>query len=579
MRVNFTVLIYLSICLGISIPFNLTIIQLLFTEDGIPAGADSAFHTFAIMKILDSGNPLISYTAFPPLSQNSSSFYPSLMHTMIASIAVVFAVNDPATVLSIEKLFMLAVSLLGTIGYALLIKNILYTAIMSRMLNAKYLFYNSRIRILFLITSVLAFGIFIYSIAPVIKTFNDGTYSQLTAMWLFFPYYMTLLINGRWIICAIVLAIIASIHNLSFLMTLAATVPYLISSYLQGTRTIRIKLLKSIVIFGVLALPALIFFYLPSTFYVLRGDAAESVYSPWPQHELIQQITPGLYYVGSICIALVMIINYRKLGWITGWALIYLLVFALSSELGARFGRELSVVFGLSTGLSVAYILFMYFTTGKRFITPGRFDIANTPRSSGMIILFLFITLGLLTTSYLYFENRIYGESNPNVVKYFTDAFNRSNEYFLTLSDESSNSSFSDHGKKVIVLFGENPWLKVSAYEKYDVLSVQPDKDGSIGEGDRQINSELFRIVSNSTEDSTACVIENYKVDYVYISDLISDRWYPAESEVYHKSLNLFQNDSLSPFFILEAEFFGNNDEHLRIYSIVKKNVSEACER
>ena len=171
---------YLLICFIISTPFNYTTFQLLYNEDGIPAGADSASHTFFILGILDTNEPLIRYTAFPTILTNTSGYYPSFMHLTIATLVKAFAFDqdsyDPTLVIEVERSFMLATSLIGTAGYALLVR-----AILGRLLDAKI---NSHLHsldkpkysIIYLIISVVAFGIFINSVSPIVQTFNDGSY-------------------------------------------------------------------------------------------------------------------------------------------------------------------------------------------------------------------------------------------------------------------------------------------------------------------------------------------------------------------------------------------------------------------
>ena len=160
---------------------------------------------------------------------------------------------------------MFAVSLAGTAGYALFIRALLSKALTNKSKESLALFLdNSQYRLLHLIVSVLAFGFFIFSVTPVIHTYNDGTYAEVFAMWSIFPYYMYFLVNRHWMSSAFLLSVIASSHNLSFLMSLAATIPYLISLALQRFKDIKKNLIKFLLTFFAFAIPALIFFYIPS---------------------------------------------------------------------------------------------------------------------------------------------------------------------------------------------------------------------------------------------------------------------------------------------------------------------------
>ena len=77
---------YLLICFIVAIPFNYATYRLLYTSDGIPAGEDNAFHVYAVIRILDTNNPLLSYTKFPTVMQNNSNYYPSFFHLTLATL-------------------------------------------------------------------------------------------------------------------------------------------------------------------------------------------------------------------------------------------------------------------------------------------------------------------------------------------------------------------------------------------------------------------------------------------------------------------------------------------------------------
>jgi hypothetical protein len=558
------------------VPFNYANFKLLYTEDKIPAGADTAFHTYSILKILDKHEPLIPYTAFPSVITNTSASYPSLLHLLIASITWIASggqesKDDPNFVLEVQKGFMLTVSLAGTAGYAVFIRSILNKLIKEKIGEDLDSLTDSRYQIIYLTVSVLAFSVFIYSVSSVVKTYNDGTLGQIFAMWLVFPYYLYCMTNHQWMKSAVLLAVIASAHNLGLLMSLSATVPYLVSCLLQNKNLLKVVLTRFVLTFVVFAAPAFIFFYFPVLTTVQQGEAPESVYLSWPQEMVIQQLKPGLYYAGIIGMILALVLNYRVLGWISGWALIYFIVFYLSAVLGQRFARELSVVFGLLIGVCIAYVILMSILSGNRWLDRRKLQIKAILSSSSKLIFTITLSAAIISLSYLYFQDRFQGESNPLLTKYFTETVDRSNKFFLLENRENT-------GSKVIVLFGDNPWLRVATYGKFEVLATSPGSSRSIGRADLVVNNELNQILTSPNVKSTACILKKYDIDYVYISDMIQGRWYsPEKGDIYYEQLKRFQSFDYSPFFELEAEFFGENGEHLRIYSINGENLNQSC--
>jgi len=396
-------------------------------------------------------------------------------------------------------------------------------------------------------------------------------------MWGIFPYYLYLLINQRWIISAILLAIIASTHNLAFIMSIFATIPYVVSLALQRTERLMINLIKSGITFAILAAPALILFYIPVVTMVLEGNAAESAYVPWPSDMLAVQLTPGLLYAGIIGILLALWLNMRILGWLSGWALMYFAVFSLSSLLGERFGREISVVFGLLVGISVAYVVFMSVLTGRQWVKQGKVQLNRLFITSGKLVLIICILISTIVISYSFSQHRFYAESDPLIVKYFTNAIDESNNYFLTLVSENRPTN-STKDVKVVALFGDNPWLKVTTYGKFEILSVLPSDIPHLSKADKLMNDELAQIITYPDGEITSCVLKKYGIDYVYISDMISGRWYsPYTDEAYYEQLNQFQSVHHSSLFDLENEFFGTNGEHLRIFSVNNDILNQAC--
>ena len=308
-------------------------------------------------------------------------------------------------------------------------------------------------------------------------------------MWAIFPFYMFHLVNRYWIRSAILLALIASVHNLAFLMSLSATIPYIISLLFQRSDKLKKGLLKFAVFFVIFATPAFIFFILPVITSVQGGRAAEAVYEPWPIEVVVEQLKPGLFYLGIICLALAPILNYKVLSWMSAWALIYFIVFDLSSVLGERFGRELSVVLGLVTGITIAYVLMVCILTGKKWFGQSRVEMNTIPISSGKLIIIIALSAAYYLFHICYFQDRFQQYSNPDATKYFTSKVDESNKFFLSLPEDEKNVSLSLDDKRVIALFGDNPWLKVTTYGKLDVLGVSPNQTRDMGKKDLPINT------------------------------------------------------------------------------------------
>ena len=121
-------------------------------------------------------------------------------------------------------------------------------------------------------------------------------------------------------------------------------------------------MIKFFLTFFVFSIPALMFFYVPiitSVMTASSNDNPAGLSEPWAKSTVVEQIKPGLYYGGIICVFILVILNYRSFGWFAGWIAIYFVVFSFSSLLGARFGRELSVVYGMVIGLCIGHIFFV----------------------------------------------------------------------------------------------------------------------------------------------------------------------------------------------------------------------------
>jgi hypothetical protein len=558
-------------------------------SDGIPAGEDSGFHTFAVLEILRTKNPLVSMTPYPTIYPNDTARYPTFLHSALAIVASIVEYNqsalaDPNLVIEIVKSFMFAASLVGTAGFALLIKTLLFALISERLNgNSGIILANSRYRLLLLTISVVAFSFFIFSVSPITQTYNDGGYPQLFAMWAIFPYQMYLLINRHWVSSGFLLAIIASSHLFAIFLSLSATIPYLVFIIIQRVKDFKKGLIKFILAFFLFAIPAFIFFYMP----IVPGLAGAVVYSEelpsplagsWNFARTIELITPGLFYVGIICTVLLFALKYKTVGWLPVSATIHFLAFNAASELGARFARDLSVVFGIVIGICIGYILFALVVYGKKWYVEIRtLSLKDAQVRSSKLVVVVIICASLVSLWYFNF-NDLEWSSNPLIVKFFSSAIGDANKYLLTLTPEGkNNSTLTDDERAVIVLFGQNPWLKVTTFEKFIVLPVRGIPTAENVTGDDRVNSELFRIYSSPTIPSTACILKKYDVDFIYLSDALPGRMYDSQQIWFYGQLRIFQSMFHSPFFELEREFIGESNENIRIFSVNKDRVNAAC--
>jgi hypothetical protein len=553
----------------------------LYPTDGVPAGVDNAWHTFSALRILDTGNPLVIYSQFPTIIRNFTNFYPSFFHLTVASISQTVGFNqgsetNPTLLLEVEKSFMLAVSLAGTAGYAIFIRSLLNASIADKIrTNSGLLATNSHYRLLHLIISALAFSLFIFSVTPVNHTYSDGTYGQVFAMWLLFPYYMYSLVNGHWKLSGILLAAIASSHNLAIIMSLAATLPYLVSLALHRAKNLRKNILKFALTFFICAIPAFIFFYLTPLVTLLTAGVTEEtpagLTTPHSMATVIQEIKPGLYYLGITCVFLLLVLSYRTFGWIAGWVSIYFVVFGISTLIGERFGRELGVVFGIVIAITVGYGLLTLVALGRKQKTPLRsLDSESIRVTLPKLIIVVIFSVSIVPLWYYYFHDRL--QPNPLTVKYFTETIDESNKFFI------ANAS-SDQNRGVIVVLGANPWLKVITFGKFDVLEVQPSTiEATTSGGDRRINQELNEIFLSADASNTACILKKYKVDFVYVSTHnLPGRFYTPEQIDADRQLEVFQTVDSSRFLVLEEEYMGKNKEHIRIFSVDNDNVNASC--
>lgn len=566
---------YLVACFLISIPIIYGVWEFTYSQ-GVPSGGDPADHALFILRILQTGSPLVAYSQFPDAHDPTESaglvFYPSLLHTTIAALTFIVTLGSTsfAAVLSVMQAFMFIQYLIGIGAYALLIKGIIDSVIdrnrlQNQVLNHIIVYYG---------LLILAFGLFIYSTSPIVKTFRDGGYGEILSMWCLFPFYLYFLVRKRWRISAVLLAAIASTHNLSFIMTLAATLPYF--SLLLITRDFP-SLRKSkdfLVIFLALFLPALTFFYAPTILTALNAGTGQGV--PVARDYVIDQVKPNLYYAGIVAAAAILFIDYKKLGWLSGWSALYFPVFS-SSIFAERFARELSLPFGLIVGVAVS--IGIYKVLSLRYLQ----DIDNSQEINShrkakitnrfvnkQVIVVLPIVIILLPMSYLYFSDRFELFADPHLLNYYNKAFAESNTYLanLDLSTIENNTVERGNNRTTIVLFGVNPWLKPAVYHNMRVLEVLPPEDEQyLSAIDKETNRSLRTIIESPNSEQAFDTMKKYNIRYVFVSDILPGRWYSSSYLSLDSLLDKFEMDSLTPYARLEKEI-SDDGVQLRIYFI-----------
>ncbi len=270
-------IIYIGLCLGASFPLIEGVVGILYANS-LPSGADPAHHTAFILRMIFTKNVLIPYTQFIGISQNPNAiFYPSLLHILIASLVIISSIQvDALTVTSFLRAVMLVQYFVGIIGFSVLLKMIIDRTGLRNSANSLQ---SGRIRtgIIYYGLLFFAFALFIYSTSPTIKTLRDGGYGEIFAMWCIFPFYLYFLTNNRWIVAAVLLAVIMASHNLGFIMSIVATVSYFASLILTKEFAILKKAWLFITLFTILSLPALTYFYIPVITLTSKGANVASV--------------------------------------------------------------------------------------------------------------------------------------------------------------------------------------------------------------------------------------------------------------------------------------------------------------
>jgi hypothetical protein len=547
----------------------------------MPAGADNANHDYYIKKIIETHNPLITYSQFPDYKgettlDTNERYYPSLMHVVLAGILISINHTSAEDIIFASSLFMIISFIIGIIGYSLLVREVLKKAILGHS-KLKFSDVGKKFILYFSLLCLLSFSILIYSISPMIKTINDGTYPEIFAMWTILPFYIYALNKNHWLSAGVLLAAIGWVHHLSLVMSVVVTIAFF-SSITISREFIRLrKSAKFFITFGILSLPAFFLYYLP-IFYDVFTNSAGNLQFTMAMNDIIFQLTPLLFY-SALYASVILLINYKSFLWITIWVLFDFILFTYSSLLGVRLARESSVVFGLAVGICLAYsIHFILFSEKvKRLVTKYlKFEGGELSK----IVTVCFIILLILPLYYFYQSERLLNESNPLLVMYYSDALEEANGFLKSLNmEKKTNLSYISENKDTIAIFGHNPWLKLFLYDEYNVFEVvSQDIADTLGAKDKQINNELSNAFYQSNNIESGCLFKKYEVDYIFVSDDLFGRYYtPYQFSVFYNDLSTFQKFTASPFIKLEKNFFGENQEHVRIYSIDNNHLKEKC--
>jgi hypothetical protein len=458
----------------------------------------------------------------------------------------------------------------GIVGYALLIKKTFDTFVNDKIgftyqKNGKYL-------IAYYGILLLSFSLFIFATSPIVKTFRDGGYGEIFSMWGILPFYLYFLLSKKWGISAVLLAIIGSTHNTSFIMTLIATLTYFTFIVISRQMVLK-KFLVFLLISSTFLIPAMIFFYVPTVMALQQGGTG--IGTPVALPAVQEQIKTNLFYGGIIGSIILIWFDYKKFGWLSTWPLLYFPLFN-SPLFAERFSRELCLPFGLVVGVASAITLYklLFITLRKHdgtFTTEELLTNKNIPEikiKTKQLLIVITILLIMAPISYEYFKDYIESFTDPTILNYYSLAFAESNQYFLDNAEVDTKIN-NQRQKLNVILFGVNPWIKSQNYVKLNILEVLPSQDEQLlSDADKKINKELRLILEKPTALETLKVIKKYDVSYVYVSDLLLYRWYSPSSIFDDSLLDKFKMDLITPYAKLEKQTLGENGEILRIYSI-----------
>jgi hypothetical protein len=554
--------IYLCICFAMSLPIILYVWDILYSSP-VPAGGDPADHALFTMKILDSRNPLIEYTQFPTLisEQNTTqAYYPSFLHVLTAIPAYFMQLMGTTpfnSVISSMTATMFVSYILGIIGYALISYLFLINVISEFQVRVTSKTIKS---LILLITALLAWGIFMYSTSPILKTFRDGGYGEVLSMWTILPFYILCLFRGRWVIAGIFFGMIASTHNISIMLTLAVTVAFVISLLVSREMRQIGKLWKLGVTAAICSIPAFVYFYYPVIVATVNEQTGLSGQSAlWTRADIAGQIGNVLYYLGIIAILGLLFLNYRKSSWLVCWVILYLVPFYFNIFFLERLAREFSLPFGLGLATFTASLMFVLVT---RFYPRIASKIGASTKGVPIMQALICIIVSSVIVSLYYdaFAPRFEMFGLSSILTYYSDALFESNSFLL-------NSSHSEN--ETVVLFGVNPWLKPYSFRSLPILEVETaDVENSLSKTDSRVNKELRSIIENPTSSQAENAMRKYHVKYIYLSDTLEGRWYPESQRRLISEFTNFEETYDRNKISLERQWRGEDGEIIQIYRV-----------
>lgn len=545
-----------------SLPLVLYIWDILYASP-VPAGGDPADHALFTMKILDSGNPLIAYSQFPTLRNEEhviQAYYPSFLHVLMAFPAyfmqqIGFTLFN--SVISSMTATMFVSYIIGIIGYALISYLFLVNVISEYSAKVEGKTVKS---LILLVTAVLAWGIFIYSTSPILKTFRDGGYGEVLSMWTILPFYILCLFRGRWVVAGIFFGMIASTHNISVVLTLAVTIAFVISLLIGRDMRQIGKLWKLGVSAGICSVAAFLFFYYPVIIAAVNQQTGLSGQTAlWTRADIAGQIGYVLYYFGIIAIMGLLFVNYRKSSWLVLWIILYLVPFYFNIFFLERLAREFSIPFGLVLGTFAGSLMFVLATKFyPRLASKIGVSTKTVPVVQGVIC--LAVTVILVPLYYDTFAPRFEMDGLSSILNYYSDALSKSNNFLL-------NSSHSEN--ETVVLFGVNPWLKPYTFRSLSIFEVETaDIEKSLSKIDSQVNKELRIIIEDPTSRQAENALRKYDVKYIFLSDTLEGRWYPESQRQLISEFATFQETYDRSKISLERQWRGEGGEILQIYRV-----------
>lgn len=576
-----TTILFCIACLLLSLPLLYNVWQILFFYQ-FPSGGDPADHAIFVLNILRTGNPLIPYTQFPGIVEGSledisETYYPSFLHLVFSAFTKVFELFESdlsKSVISSMTSVMFVSYVIGVLGYGLLIRAIiekLVTSLRYSFLHEYLKGITSNKNIILFLLLLLTFSIFIYSTAPILKTFRDGGYGEIFSMWTILPFYLLGLITRRFVLSGIFIGVIASTHNISFVMALMVTFSYFVT--LLAARDFRlIKQYRIFFIVGfICCLPAVVLFYYP----LFMATSSESTglagaLFVWTKADIVEQVTPILYYIGLISMCCLLFINYRATGWISGWIVIYLIPFHLNLLFLERLAREISIPLGLASGIFVSSIIFLILNTRHFESLKVKLFKNRVARHYINLAIVVAACSVLIPTYYALFDERLWGDSDPLRIYYSSNAIEQANQ-FLIQTKAKQNPNINTNNE-TILLYGVNPWLKPLTFSKYRVLEVESeDLENGLGLADRKLNRQFRSVIENPNSNYSTDILNKYNVTYLYFSDILPDRWYTDGQRKIGDKFSYFATYYDDHIYNLNKQITGDQGELIEIYSVHTK--------